>query len=184
MAKKRSLLNHETCEVSLPFSQLRLLFTDDVQERYEIARPLILGQEHSSAARARETDKHPQTVRRYVRRFEHAGMRGLFDEREVIARSGTLPEAVRQEIIRLKTLHAPLHFREIANIIYATLGTRIDYKTVQHILQQHPIATQKRLPFTKFHDYKEPYEARVEVIKLYYHGWNIKSPPNGHPAAF
>ncbi len=156
MANKRSLLNPETCEVSVPFSQLRLLFTDDVQERYEIARPLILGQEHSPAARARETNKHPQTVRRYVRRFEHAGMRGLFDEREVIARSGTLPEAVRQEIIRLKTLHAPLHFREIANIIYATLGTRIDYKTVQHILHKHPIAAQKRLPFTKFHDYKEP----------------------------
>ena len=38
-----------------PFWQLRLLFTDQVQERYEIARPLLLGHGQSAALR-REGD--------------------------------------------------------------------------------------------------------------------------------
>jgi transposase len=152
-----------------------LLFTDPVQTRYEVVRPLLLKQSSSAEARARETLTHAQTVRKYVRRFECEGMRGLFDERETVARSGTVPEAVRQEVIRLKTLYAPLHHREIATIIYATLGSRVDYKTVQSIINKHPIGTQCRLPLPKFRDYKDPYQARVEVIKLYYQGWNIQS---------
>ncbi len=52
------------------FPQLRLHFVDDVQERYEIARPLLLGQAVTAVERAQETSTHAQTVRRYVRRFE------------------------------------------------------------------------------------------------------------------
>ena len=61
-------------------------FVDGVQERYEIARPLLLRQPVTVAERAQETSTHVQTVRRYVRRFEREGMRGLFDEREVLSR--------------------------------------------------------------------------------------------------
>jgi IS30 family transposase len=127
-----------------PFPQLRLHFTDDVQERYEIARPLLLGRLTSAAARARETNTHPQTVRRYVRRFERLGMQGLFGERAVVPKGHTVPDSVRQEVIRLKTMHPPLHHREIANIIYVTLGCRIDHKTVAAIIRAHPIAVQNR----------------------------------------
>jgi len=158
------------------FSQLQLVFSDPVQERYEVARPLLLGQPLMATERAIQTQKHPQTVRHYVRRFQAAGMAGLFDdEPDVVPRCGLVSEAVRHEVIRLKTLYPPLHLREIANIIYATIGARIDHKTVGRILQRHPIAVQPRLPLPKFGDYKEPYEARVEVIKLYYRGWNIQS---------
>jgi transposase len=115
-------------------------------------------------------------VRSYVRRFEAQGMRGLFDEEpEMVPRCGSVSEAVRLEVLRLKTLYAPLNLREIANIVYGTLGARIDHKTVGRILERHPIAHQQRLPLPKFRDYKEPYEARVEVVKLYYRGWNIQS---------
>lgn len=55
------------------------------------------------------------------------------------------------------------------------LWDRVDHKTVRRILERHSVSLQRRLPMPKFHDYKEPYEARVEVIKLYYRGWNIKS---------
>lgn len=181
MANKRHIESDveidQDCLVGLEsFGQLELVFTDPVQERYEVARPLLLGHPLTATERAKQTHKHPQTVRRYVRRFECEGMRGLFDaEPEVIARCGSVSEAVRQEVIRLKTLYPPLNLRETANIIYATLGARIDYKTVQRILQKHPIVVQKRLPLPKFHDYKDPYQARLEVIKLYYRGWNIQS---------
>lgn len=158
------------------FPQLQLVFSDTVQERYEVARPLLLGQPVTAKERAAQTQKHPQTVRRYVRRFEGQGMRGLFDEEpEMVPRCGSVSEAVRLEVLRLKTLYAPLNLREIANIVYGTLGARIDHKTVGRILERHPIARQQRLPLPKFRDYKEPYEARVEVVKLYYRGWNIQS---------
>ena len=159
------------------FGQLRLLFDDSTQERYEVAQPLLLKQPITVGKRAQQTQKHPQTIRRYMRHFQQQGMRGLFDQEmaETIPRCGSVSEAVRQEVIRLKTLYPPLHLREIANIIYATLGARIDYKTVQSILQKQPVAVQKRLPLPKFHDYKDPYQARLEVIKLYYKGWNIQS---------
>jgi transposase len=163
-----------------PFFQLRLHFTDDAQTRYEIVRPLLIGHATSATERAHETQTHPQTVRRYVRRFEREGMRGLFDHRlfnedQVRAHGRTISDAVRHEVIRLKTLYPPLHQREIASIVFATLGTSIDHKAVARILKAQPPALQKRMPFTKFHDYKNPYEARVEVINLYYQGWNIQS---------
>src|SRR5688500_8106458 len=90
-----------------PFPQLRLHLTDEVQERYEIARPLLLRRAATAVEIAHETNLHPQTVRRYVRRFEREGMRGLFDERELLSRGRTIPDMVRQEVIRLKTLHPP-----------------------------------------------------------------------------
>lgn len=168
------------------FGQLCLLFDDSTQERYEVARPLLLNQAVTVNERAQQTQKHPQTIRRYVRRFQQQGMRGLFDQQlaETIPRCGSVSEAVRQEVIRLKMLYPPLHLREIANIIYATLGARIDYKTVQHILQKHPLGVQKKLPLPKFRDYSDPYQARLEVVQLYYRGWNIQSLPKGHPAVF
>jgi transposase len=161
-----------------PFPQLQLHFIDEVQERYEVARPLLLGRATTAVEIAQETNLHPQTVRRYVRRFERSGMRGLFDEREVLSKGRTLPDVVREEVRRLKTLHPPLHYREIATIIYARLGCHIDHKAVQRILQTYPPVLQARLPFTassRYHDYKDPYQARVEVIKLYYSGWNVQS---------
>ncbi|BCM94545.1 hypothetical protein IAD21_06452 (plasmid) [Abditibacteriota bacterium] len=158
------------------FPQLQLVFSDTVQERYEVARPLLLGQPLTAKERAEQTAKHPQTVRRYVRHFQNEEMRGLFDEdADVVPHCGSVSEAVRQEVLRLKALYPPLHLREIANIIHATLGARIDHKTVRRILERHPLAYQQRLPLSKFHDYKEPYQARVEVVNLYYRGWNIQS---------
>jgi len=56
------------------------------------------------AERGRQTGIHAQTIRRYVRRFEREGMRGLFDERALLVRSHSVPEVVRFEVIRLKTL--------------------------------------------------------------------------------
>ncbi len=150
-----------------PFPQLRLHFVDDVQERYEIARPLLLGQAVTAVERAEETSTHAQTVRRYVRRFESEGMRGLFDEREVLSRGRSVPDTVREEVLRLKALYPPLHHRELANIIYARCGCHIDHKTVAAIVCTHPPALQHRLPLPSLRDMKDALPLRTEVIKLY-----------------
>jgi hypothetical protein len=44
-------------------------------------------------------------------------------------RAPQVPEAVRQEIARLKGLYAGFHYRELARILFATLHYRIDHKT-------------------------------------------------------
>lgn len=177
--RHKPTLNAEMLAGVEAFSQLRLALDDPVQARYEVARPLLLGQPLSAAERARQTHTHAQTVRSYVRRFQREGMRGLFQsglfdaQPDVVPRCGMTSEAVRLEVLRLKTLYPPLHLREIANILYATLGARVDYKTVQRILQRHPVATQQRLPLARFRDATDPYAARVEVVKLYYQGWTF-----------
>jgi transposase InsO family protein len=181
MAKRSASSTSDRAQDTPPFSQLRLVFTDAVQERYEIARPLILQQNTSAAARGRETQTHPRTIRRYVRRFEREGMRGLFDERALVVRGHSVPDVVRLEAIRLKTLYGPLHNREIANIIFSRLGCRIDHKTVGRLLTECGLLDQRQLPLstplshTRFHQHEDVRTARLEVIKLYYQGWNIQS---------
>jgi transposase len=158
----------------LPFPELCKRFTDEVQNRYEASRSMILYQV-SAVQRARETGLHPQTLRDYARRFRRDGMLGLFDERDLVNKGLTVADTIREQVRHLKTLYPPLHHREIANIVYARLGVRVDHKTVKNILKAHPVPVQPRLPFPKFRDFKDPYQARVEVVKLYYQGWNIKS---------
>ena len=41
-----------------PFAQLELHLTDPVQARYEVARPLRLGQPLTATERAQQTQKH------------------------------------------------------------------------------------------------------------------------------
>jgi hypothetical protein len=59
------------------FAQLQLGFVDQTQRRYEVIRPLVLFADRTVVQRARETQTHPDTVRKLRRRFQHQGMRGL-----------------------------------------------------------------------------------------------------------
>jgi hypothetical protein len=60
------------------FAPLPLHFTDHVQWRYEVIRPLVLFADRPVSQRAEETQLHPDTVRRFTRRFQQQGMLGLF----------------------------------------------------------------------------------------------------------
>ena len=94
-------------EPTAAFAQLQLGFVDQTQWRYEVIRPLVLFADRTAAQRAQETDTHPDTVRTLQRRFRQQGMLGLLPaDVEVVPRKRTspIPEAVRQEIDRLKTL--------------------------------------------------------------------------------
>jgi hypothetical protein len=64
-------------EPTAEFSQLQLGFVDQTQRRYEVIRPLVLFADRTAAQRARETQTHPDTVRKLQRRFQHQGMLGL-----------------------------------------------------------------------------------------------------------
>src|SRR5262245_56012820 len=98
------------------FAQLELHFVDQVQWRYAVIRPLVLFDDRTAAQRAVETHTHPETVRKLTRRFRQQGLLGLFPEHtEIISpsRGQQVPDAVIEELARLKALYAGFHFREL-----------------------------------------------------------------------
>jgi transposase len=156
------------------FAQLKLTFVDHIQWRYEVIRPVVLLQDTTPQQRAEETQTHPFTVRRLVRQFRKRGMIGLLPgPGEVVGKRGIsrVPEAIRQEIYRLKALYDGFHYRELSRILFITREHPIDHKTVKAIWQETPLSLQGRLDLWDYHGHPSRYHARLQVIKLYYQGW-------------
>jgi hypothetical protein len=88
-------------EAASEFAQLQLRLVDQFQWRYELIRPLVLFEErpaspHAIRQRAHDTATHPETVRKFTRRFEHQGLRALLPEAVEIVPKGPKP---RQKIL-------------------------------------------------------------------------------------
>jgi transposase InsO family protein len=63
------------------------------------------------------------------------------------------------------------HYRELARILFVKLGYAIDDKTVKKLWQASPVPCQGHLELWDYHAQPDRYQARLQVIKLYYHGW-------------
>jgi hypothetical protein len=123
-------------EPTAAFAQPQLGCVDQVQWRHEVIRPLVLFADRTASQRAQETETHPDTVLTLQRRFQQQGMAGLLSEDvEVVhrRRASPIPDAVRQELDRLKALYDGFHYRELARILFITFGHPIDHKTVKTI---------------------------------------------------
>jgi hypothetical protein len=127
------------------FAPLPLQCVDQLQQRYEVIRPLILFEDRTATQRAQETQLHPETVRTLARRFRQQGMLGLLPADHAVVpqdRARRVSDTVRQEIDRLKGLYAGFHYRELARIVLCTLGESIDHKTVKQLWEQRPVVAQ------------------------------------------
>jgi helix-turn-helix protein len=80
--------------------------------------------------------------------------------------------AVRQEIDRLKTLYDGFHYRELARILSCTFGTPFDDRMVKKLWQQSPVSCQGHLGLWTYHTHSDRYQARLQVVQLYYRGWD------------
>ena len=157
------------------FTQLELHFVDQVQWRYEVIRPIVLLGDRTAVQRAVETHTHPETVRKLTRRFRRQGTLGLFPEHTEIvspSRGQQVPDEVVEELARLKARYEGFQFRELTRIIQYKCNYSIDDKTVKKLWQQSPGSVQGELPFGTYHSHPQRYDARLQVIKLYYQGWN------------
>jgi hypothetical protein len=114
-------------ETAREFAQLQLRFVDQVQWRYELIRPLVLLEERPAPPeairqRAHATGSHPETVRKFTRRFAQQGRLGLLPEAvALVPKSPSLhvpPEGVA-EIGRLKALYEGFQYQELVRIILA-----------------------------------------------------------------
>jgi transposase len=156
------------------FAQLSLQFVDQTQWRYEVIRPLVLLADRTPRQRAHETATHPATVRTLTRRFRQRGMLGLLPEDvevSVRARAPRVPETVREELDRLKALYDGFRYRELARILFITCGVSIDHKTVKALWQGSTVSCQGHLRLWDYHAQPDRYQARMQVITLYYQGW-------------
>jgi transposase len=161
-------------EPTAEFAQLQLDFVDQIQWRYGVIRPLVLLADCTATQRAQETHTHPETVRQFTRRFRQQGMLGLLPgDLEVVPRerASSIPEAVRQELDRLKALYPDFHDRELARIVFCKVGYPIDDKTVKKLWHQSPVPSQPQLELWDYHRHPDRYQARLQVVKLYYQGW-------------
>jgi len=160
------------------FAQLQLHFIDHVQWRYELIRPVVLINNRTVQQRAEETQTHPDTIRKLTRRFRQQGIPGLFPERTEIVRprrGKPVPDEVVEELARLKALYSGFGYRELARIIPHKCHYRIDDKTVKHLWHQSVQPVQGELPFGGYHHQTTRSQARLQVVKLYYQGWNKTS---------
>ena len=161
-------------EPTAAFAPRQLDFVDQTQWRYEVIRPLVLFADRTAQPRAQDTETHPDTVRTLQRRFRRQGMPGLLPaDVEVIhrRRASPIPEAVRQEIDRLKALDDGFHSRELARILLVKTGHPVDDTTVKTRWQQSPVSCQGRLGLWDYHGHPDRYQARLEVVTRYDHGW-------------
>src|SRR5262245_8982341 len=86
-------------------------------------------------------------------------------------RASLIPDAIWQEIDRLKTLYDGFHYREVARSLLVKLGYPVDDKTVKKLWQQSPVSCQGLLGLGDYHGHPDCYHPRLEVVKLYYQGW-------------
>jgi transposase InsO family protein len=167
-------------EAARELAQLQLRFVDQVQGRYELIRPLVLFEERPTphpaiTQRAQDTGTHPEPVRKFTRRFEQQGMPGLIPAAVKVvppAKATRVPKAIVEELARLKTLYTGFQYRELARILFCTVGYRRHHQTIKRLWQHSPDALQRELALGDYHSHPEPYHARVQVLKLYYQGGN------------
>ena len=141
-------------EPARDFAHLHLPFVDQIQWRYELIRPLVLLEEGTATQRAQDPHTHPDTVRTFVRRFRQQGLLGVLpDDGEVghRHRASRVPEAVRQELARLKALYTGFQYRERVRIIFCTTGYRLSVHTIKKLWQQSPPAAPGALPLEDYH---------------------------------
>jgi transposase len=162
-------------EPTAAFAQLQLGFVDPIQWRYEVIRPLVLFADRTAQQRAQETQTHPDTVRTLQRRFHQQGMLGLVPASLEVTprgRAKRVPDAVRQEIDRLKALHAGFHYRELARILFCTFGYPIHHNTVKRLWAQSAIPTPPPPPRRDYRTPADHTHTRLQLIRLYYQGWD------------
>ena len=153
------------------YHELKHKFTDDVQDRYESIRPLLLFEDISIRERAKQTGSSKNTIKKRVRKFKQSGMRGLFDSRELPKKicDWNIPKNVIDEIFELLSIYPEFKHIEICKIINHTFNYKLTSYQVKTILNENPYPIQTKLPIIP----TDPYAIKVEVVKRYYLGWHI-----------
>jgi transposase len=156
--------------------------TDDWQEilplcwwpeqiEYErIRHPVLCG--GPVAERSEETGVSERTLQRRIRSFETEGMEGLFETEK--ARRRRLPPSIRRLTVDLKAEYPPFNLNEIANVVRACFGCRVDVRSVKRVLEEEAIPLKMEKNYLRYHEIDSE-EGRAAVVELRVDGWSAKS---------
>jgi hypothetical protein len=114
------------------------LFEWPEQERYEEIRPLALF-DASVVERAEEVGVSASTLNRKLDRFAEEGMESLFDA--PAAKRRNLPPAVRHLVVDLQAEYPAFNLNEIANMVRAAFGRKLDVRSGLSSLRRAPAAS-------------------------------------------
>jgi len=157
------------------FAQWELHCVEQMPWRDALLRRLGLLAEGTPTQRAAETHPQPDTVRTFTRHFRAHGRLGLLpsdSEARPRGRAQRVPEAVRHEVDRLKALYAGFHYRELARIVFYPFGYPIHHNTGKQLWEQRPVVAVQQRDLWDYPTHPDRYQARLQVIKLYYQGWD------------
>jgi len=158
------------------WEQLRLLLEWPEQVAYELIRPVVLFG-RTAAQRAQETGAAERTLRCKAQRFDARGMASLFAEfheaKQVDRRA--LPPPLRQLIVDRKTEYPACTPHQLATLCYVASGRRPSARTVKHILATGPKPTSISRRYPRFHQFTDPAERRVAIVRLHAERWTVTS---------
>jgi len=144
------------------------------QVEYErIRQPVLFG--GSVAQRAQETGVSERTLQRRIQSFAAEGMEGLFETEK--ARRRRLPPDVRRLIVDLKAEYPPFNLNEIANVVCACFGRRMDVRSVKRVLDEEAIPLKLERNYLPYHEMEaaSPGQGRAAVVELRVDGWSAKA---------
>lgn len=153
------------------YQEIRQACLYDAQERYESIRPIVLGQEPSTRARARQTSYDRRTIQARVNRFLEQGMRGLIDDYS--DGHDSIPKAAQRHIVGLLHVYPKLGYTELARICFKEFKVTIPWRKIRDFVQEVGRPHFQR-PL-QFHQYDNRFEARRQVVRLYLNGWRPTS---------
>ena len=111
-------------------------FIDDIQQKYEIIRPVLLKQT-TAKKRAIKLKLHQNTLSKYITRFKEHGMLGLADQRHGPKESSQwLTIEMKAEAFSLYNANPNFSYREIARIISEKYHRNVDYKSIQRVIDE------------------------------------------------
>jgi len=144
------------------------------QVEYErIRQPVLFG--GSVAQRAQETGVSERTLQCRIQSFAAEGMEGLFETEK--ARRRRLPPDVRRLIVDLKAEYPPFNLNEIANVVCACFGRRMDVRSVKRVLEEEEIPLKLERNYLPYHEMEaaSPGQGRAAVVELRVDGWSAKA---------
>jgi putative transposase len=158
------------------WQQLSLLIDWPEQLTYELLRPVVLFG-FTPAERAQQTGAAERTLRRKALRFDAHGMASLFADFREAKRDDRrmLPPPLRQLIVDRKTEYPAFTPHELATICYVASGRRPSAHTIQRVLAIGPKPTSISRRYPRYHQFTDPAEGRLAIIRLHAEGWTVSS---------
>jgi len=154
------------------WQELLPLFWWPEQLEYErLRQPVLFGS--SVAERAEETGVSERTLQRRIQSFETEGMEGLFEAET--AKRRRLPPNIRRLIVDLKAEYPPFNLNEIANVVGACFGRRIDVRSVRRVLEEEALPLKMGRNYPRYHEMEGPGERRAAIVELRVDGWSVKA---------